>query len=587
MSTSEVVELDLDQIRTDGDTQSRIELDQPTVDEYAEALDRGDVFPPVEVAWDGEHYWLWDGFHRWYAHKQAGRMIIEAVVSEGSCSVARWKAAHANQIHGLKRTNHDKQRSILLALRALKEEPAILGGAASYSAIAQHCGVDHKTVAAFVRENPSWELPKIRPVKRGDQNYTMDTSNISRKTDNVEKVKELLRQELTIREIEKQTGVPRSTIQDIKSRMSSESRTENEEIRTEQTPTPDQQTDVLEEQLNEATAPALSPTPQSEEHEILPHVWTRAESEHAVEYLLEQYDFPIEEVMRRLNLSRSFIQEVKDRMSRTEDAPPSLDETEEERINREREEYQDNLDAQEAAEKRRYEYHGPPQTEADKVWAANFARELEELGAIPPVTPAPAPTLATPRQTTHKIVQTTTHTETTPAVEPLLTVPPPLEDEGQEARIEDEEVEVEEEAAEDEEHEDPVTHHYEPQYDTPDENDPVILPESRLADAIIDDLRTDVIGLEHIIETQRILIAKLNDEPDPNVTLEPWSEQAVIADLRAQIKEKDRAIVNQLELLATLRTMNAEKDATIASQAKMIESRERTITTLQQQIKNR
>ena len=45
--------LNLLNIRTDGGTQPRLELDQNLVKEYAEVMREGVVFPPVEVFHDG------------------------------------------------------------------------------------------------------------------------------------------------------------------------------------------------------------------------------------------------------------------------------------------------------------------------------------------------------------------------------------------------------------------------------------------------------------------------------------------------------------------------------------------------------
>ena len=56
------IELQLNQIRTDGGTQPRAQLNYNTVTEYAESIEDGATFPPVEVMYDGSDYWLWDGF---------------------------------------------------------------------------------------------------------------------------------------------------------------------------------------------------------------------------------------------------------------------------------------------------------------------------------------------------------------------------------------------------------------------------------------------------------------------------------------------------------------------------------------------
>jgi ParB-like chromosome segregation protein Spo0J len=54
------------------------------VEEFVLALHRGDVFPPVVVRYDGESYWLQDGFHRIAAMVCIGREDIEAEVIPGT-----------------------------------------------------------------------------------------------------------------------------------------------------------------------------------------------------------------------------------------------------------------------------------------------------------------------------------------------------------------------------------------------------------------------------------------------------------------------------------------------------------------------
>jgi hypothetical protein len=59
-------------IRLDGGTQPRAVLDFEAIEDYAEAMGAGMKFPPVVVFYDGENYWLADGFHRVKAAYAAG-----------------------------------------------------------------------------------------------------------------------------------------------------------------------------------------------------------------------------------------------------------------------------------------------------------------------------------------------------------------------------------------------------------------------------------------------------------------------------------------------------------------------------------
>ncbi len=63
-----------------GDGRQAIQIDA----EYAEAYRAGAQFPPVIVFYDGEHYWLADGYHRVEAARLAGRTEIYEDITPGS-----------------------------------------------------------------------------------------------------------------------------------------------------------------------------------------------------------------------------------------------------------------------------------------------------------------------------------------------------------------------------------------------------------------------------------------------------------------------------------------------------------------------
>lgn len=109
-------QLDLSVIRLDGGTQTRAALSQQTVDEYAEAIAGGAVFPPVVVFFDGTTYVLADGFHRVAAAKVAGLVEFAADVRQGDARAARLHAAGANLEHGLRRSNADKRAAVMVLL---------------------------------------------------------------------------------------------------------------------------------------------------------------------------------------------------------------------------------------------------------------------------------------------------------------------------------------------------------------------------------------------------------------------------------------------------------------------------------------
>lgn len=163
------------QIRTDGGTQMRAELDPTTIDEYAQAIQAGATFPPLIVYYDGSEYWLGDGFHRLAARKKIFEGAIQCEVRSGTRRDAVLCAAGANATHGRRRTNADKRRSVETLLRDQE------WGQWSDREIAKACCVDHKTVGNL-RRDISGEIPQIpteRNVQRNGQTYTMQTTNIA------------------------------------------------------------------------------------------------------------------------------------------------------------------------------------------------------------------------------------------------------------------------------------------------------------------------------------------------------------------------------------------------------------------------
>lgn len=137
--------LNLNAIRIDGGTQPRERINMEVVGDYAEAVKVGIEFPPVVVFHDGAEHWLADGFHRFHAHKQAGKASIVADVRTGTLLDAKLFAVGANGAHGLRRTNEDKRRAVQMVL----DEPAWKDW--SDRKIADACGVSAPFVSALRR----------------------------------------------------------------------------------------------------------------------------------------------------------------------------------------------------------------------------------------------------------------------------------------------------------------------------------------------------------------------------------------------------------------------------------------------------
>lgn len=170
---SEVIYPELDWLTI---IQSRAEINEQLIDEYATLMAEGDTaFDPVDAVRDGQgQIYVWDGYHRLHAARRAHyRLAVR--VKPGTQTEAEWLAIGANQKHGLRRSNQDKQRSVRLALLHPN------GSRLSNREISRHCGVDHATVGKIRRElELSGEIHQIetRLVKRDGQRYQLHTANI-------------------------------------------------------------------------------------------------------------------------------------------------------------------------------------------------------------------------------------------------------------------------------------------------------------------------------------------------------------------------------------------------------------------------
>ena len=123
--------------------QSRVRTDPAVVSEYADAMKRGDRFPPIIVFYDIALliYYVADGFHRLIAHLRVRpNDLIQAEQYLGTELDARWFSAGANKVHGIQRTNDDKRKAVESALLHPNGRPL------SDRNIADHTGVAHTTV---------------------------------------------------------------------------------------------------------------------------------------------------------------------------------------------------------------------------------------------------------------------------------------------------------------------------------------------------------------------------------------------------------------------------------------------------------
>ncbi|NLW84510.1 MAG: hypothetical protein GXY41_08950 [Phycisphaerae bacterium] len=158
-------DLPLSQLRIDGGTQPRVAINEEAVSDYAERLRESVVLPPVAAFFDGVVYWLADGFHRYHAHRRAGREAIAVDVHDGGLREAILYSVGANTEHGLRRTHEDKRKAVETLLTheiASRDEN---GNPWSDSDIARQCHVHHTTVGR-IRKDHTCAMHKYENEKR-------------------------------------------------------------------------------------------------------------------------------------------------------------------------------------------------------------------------------------------------------------------------------------------------------------------------------------------------------------------------------------------------------------------------------------
>jgi uncharacterized ParB-like nuclease family protein len=167
-------------IRIDGGTQSRASLSESTIEEYVEAITNGATFPPVTIFHDDSSYWLSEGFHRFHAHERAGRESIACDIRQGTRRDAVLFAAGANAEHGLRRTNEDKRRAVMMLLG----DDEWRGW--SDREVARRCGVSPPFVSSLRLSVNGLQIAASdngsqieRTVDRGGSVYTMKTTGIN------------------------------------------------------------------------------------------------------------------------------------------------------------------------------------------------------------------------------------------------------------------------------------------------------------------------------------------------------------------------------------------------------------------------
>ena len=145
-------ELALDQITADPALQHRIEINPRIVSEYAEAMKEGASFPPMKAVQDEEGtIWLYSGFQRLEAARQAELDTFSVKLERGTRRDAWLASLGENHDHGARRTRADLYNAIDNALRDSEIRNALLNGNEalwSFRKVANSCHTSHHTVKA-------------------------------------------------------------------------------------------------------------------------------------------------------------------------------------------------------------------------------------------------------------------------------------------------------------------------------------------------------------------------------------------------------------------------------------------------------
>lgn len=115
--STEIRELQLWMINEADGTQARVHVNEGTIETYRGVWLDGGGFPPIDVYYDGETFYLADGFHRLQSAKRAGLKAIPARLHKGGRRDAALHAIGANADHGLPRSNEDKRRAVDMLLQ--------------------------------------------------------------------------------------------------------------------------------------------------------------------------------------------------------------------------------------------------------------------------------------------------------------------------------------------------------------------------------------------------------------------------------------------------------------------------------------
>jgi hypothetical protein len=141
----------------DPSIQPRTDLDKESIQQYADAMEAGAVFPPIAVFKIDKKFIVVAGWHRIAAAELRGLAEIRAeIIEDKTLRDAKLFAIGDNSKHGVRLSNADKRRAVESLLQ--DDEWA----SKSNREIAAYCGVSHEHVRRIKeeRERPDDTAPE-------------------------------------------------------------------------------------------------------------------------------------------------------------------------------------------------------------------------------------------------------------------------------------------------------------------------------------------------------------------------------------------------------------------------------------------
>lgn len=172
----------VDSVIADSRCQSRTGIDLALVQEYADAIKEGAELPPLSTIHADDGYYLYDGFHRLEAYRQAGTRNVVIEAEPGDVWDAIERSCAVNAIHGKRRTPADVKNAVGKILEVMHHR----GVKWSQGEIAERCAVSQSTVSRILSDDSSYasaydSAAPATTVSRNGKTYEMNTANIGKR----------------------------------------------------------------------------------------------------------------------------------------------------------------------------------------------------------------------------------------------------------------------------------------------------------------------------------------------------------------------------------------------------------------------